>query len=159
MGGKCVATVVVAAVVGATGGYIKGYRNADQSATLQTQARRIRELVRERDESERIARQQQGNAEDARKKRDQALVDAVAAASVAERLRKQLAVYVERARHSAASAGSPPTGGALDLLADVLSRTDEVAGKFARIADERGAAGWQCERDYGALTIAVLARS
>ncbi|MBR8317286.1 DUF2514 family protein [Burkholderia dolosa] len=151
MGGKCVAAVVVAAVVGATSGYIKGYRNADQSATLQTQARRIRELVRERDESERIARQQQGNAEDARKKRDQALVDAVAAASAAERLRKQLAAYVERARHSAASAGSPATGDALDLLADVLGRTSDAATELADYADRARIAGQQCERDYDAL--------
>ncbi|WP_175040016.1 DUF2514 family protein [Burkholderia contaminans] len=151
MGSKCIAAVVVAAVAGAAGGYFKGHRDADQSITVKTQARRIRDLVRERDESERIARQQQGDAEDARKKRDQARVDAAAAASAADGLRKQFARYAERARDRAAATGSPTTGDALDLLAELFGRADERAGELAKIADERGIAGQQCERSYDAL--------
>lgn len=43
-------------------------------------------------------------------------------------------------------------GSAARWVADVLGRTDEAAGEFARIADDRGIAGRQCERDYDALT-------
>ena len=145
--------VVIAAVfVGAAAGYSKGHRDADQSHTVETQEQRIRDLVTERNESDRIARQQQKDAEDASKKRDQARADAAAAASIADGLRKQVAELIGRSRGSAASARGPATGNALDLLADVLGRTDEAAGEFARIADERGIAGRQCERDYDALT-------
>ena len=145
--------VVIAAVfVGAAAGYSKGHRDADQSHTVETQEQRIRDLVTERNESDRIARQQQKDAEDASKKRDQARADAAAAASIADGLRKQVAELIGRSRGSAASARGPATGNALDLLADVLGRTDEAAGEFARIADERDIAGRQCERDYDALT-------
>ncbi|WP_175980973.1 DUF2514 family protein [Burkholderia sp. BCC1630] len=147
--------IVVSVIIGASAGYFKGHRDADQSHTVETQAQRIRELVIERDESNRVARQQQGNAEDASKKRDLARADAAAAASVADGLRKQVAELVRRARDSETTAGGASAGDALDLLADVLGRTDEAAGEFARIADERGIAGRQCESDYDALTGAV----
>ncbi|AXF20560.1 hypothetical protein CUJ89_08735 [Burkholderia pyrrocinia] len=144
--------VVVTTFVGSAVGYFKGHHDADQSTIVETQAKRIRNLVGERDESDRIARQQQGNAEDAAKQRNQARADAAAAASAADGLRKQVAGFVERARHSAASSGSQATGDALDLLADVLVRADARAGELARIADERGIAGQQCQADYDALT-------
>ncbi|MCA7883256.1 DUF2514 domain-containing protein [Burkholderia contaminans] len=147
--------IVASVVIGAAAGYFKGHRDADQSHTVETQARRIRELVVERDESDRVARQQQGNAEDASKKRDLARADAAAAASAADGLRKQVAELVARAHDSAASTGGSAAGGALDLLADVFGRTDEAAGEFARIADERGIAGRQCQSDYDAVTGAV----
>jgi hypothetical protein len=41
------------------------------------------------------------------------------------------------------------------LLADLFGRADERAGELAKIADERGIAGQQCERDYDALTAAA----
>ncbi|MDN7790424.1 DUF2514 family protein [Burkholderia contaminans] len=151
MGSKFLAAAVIAVAVGIAGGYIKGHRDADQSATVETQAKRIRDLVAERDESDRIARQQQENAVDASKLRDQARAAADAAASAADRLRKQVAELVARAHHPSAAPGGPAADDALDLLADVLGRTDEAAGEFARIADERGIAGQQCERDYDAL--------
>ncbi|AOK30299.1 MULTISPECIES: DUF2514 family protein [Burkholderia] len=105
-----------------------------------------------RAEERRHTAAQQEIAEDAAKQRDRARADAAAAASAADGLRKQVAVLVGRARHSAVTAGSAPTGDALDLLADVLGRTDARAGELARIADERGVAGRQCEADYDALT-------
>ncbi len=46
---------------------------------------------------------------------------------------------------------SPAADDAIDLLADVFGRADESAGELARIADERGIAGQQCERSYDAL--------
>ncbi|WP_423379546.1 DUF2514 family protein [Burkholderia sp. LMG 32019] len=144
--------IVASVVIGAAAGYLKGHRDADQSHTVETQAQRIHELVVERDESDRIAREQQGNAENASKKRDQARADAAAAASAADGLRRQVAELVARASDSGASSGGAAAGGALDLLADVFGRTDEAAGEFARVADERGIAGRQCEGDFDALT-------
>jgi phage tail sheath protein FI len=47
--------------------------------------------------------------------------------------------------------GARATCDALDLLADLLGRADERAGELAKIADERGIAGQQCERSYDAL--------
>ncbi|MCA8293325.1 DUF2514 domain-containing protein [Burkholderia sp. AU30198] len=144
--------IVASVVIGAAAGYFKGHRDADQSHTVETQAQRIRELVAERDESDRIARQQQGNAEDASSKRDQARADAVRAASAADGLRKQVDELIARARDPGAATGGAAAGGAIDLLADMFGRTDEAAGEFARIADERGIAGRQCESDYDSLT-------
>ncbi|AOI88961.1 DUF2514 family protein [Burkholderia pseudomultivorans] len=146
--------VIVAIVVGSAGGYFKGHRDADQSAVVETQAKRIRDLVAERDESDRIARQQQGNAEDASKKRDLARADAAAAASAADGLRKQVAELIGRVRDSATQAGGQTTGDALDLLADLFGRADARAGDLAKIADERGIAGQQCQADYDALKFA-----
>ncbi|WP_175044581.1 DUF2514 family protein [Burkholderia lata] len=143
--------VIAAIVIGVAGGYCKGHRDADQSSIVETQAKRIRDLVAERDESGRIARKQQGNAEDAWKKRDVARADAAAAASVADGLRRQVAELVDRARGSASSSGGPATGDALDLLADMFGRADARAGELAEIADERGIAGQQCQADYDAL--------
>ncbi|WP_081086761.1 DUF2514 family protein [Burkholderia cepacia] len=146
-------TIVASVVIGAAAGYSKGHRDADQSRTVETQAQRIRELVAERDESDRIARQQQGNAENAAKQREQARAAADAADAAADSLRKQVAELVARTRDPAAPAGSAAAGGALDLLAELFGRTDEAAGEFARIADDRGIAGRQCESDYDALTV------
>ncbi|WGS46058.1 DUF2514 domain-containing protein [Burkholderia sp. JSH-S8] len=144
--------IVASVVIGAAAGYFRGHRDADQSHTVETQAQRIRDLVVERDESDRIARQQQGNAENASKQRDQARADADAADAAADGLREQVARFVGRAHDSAAPAGGAAAGSALDLLADVFGRTDEAAGEFARIADQRGIAGRQCEIDYDSLT-------
>ncbi|NTZ84349.1 DUF2514 family protein [Burkholderia metallica] len=152
MGSKVLAAAVLAVAVGAAGGYFKGHRDADQSAAVEAQAKRIRDLIVERDESGRIARQQQENALDASKQRDQARADAVAAASAADGLRKQVSVLVERARDPTAAAGGAPAGDALDLLADVLGRTSDAATELADYADRARIAGRQCERSYDALT-------
>ncbi|AOJ09672.1 DUF2514 family protein [Burkholderia mayonis] len=145
--------VVIAGVIaGSVGGYFKGYRDADQSATVADQVRQIGDLKAERDEFRRRSAAQEEIATHAAKERDQARVDADAAASAADGLRKQVAVLVERARHPAASARSAPAGDALDLLADMFGSVDDRAGELAKIADARGIAGQQCERDYDALT-------
>ncbi|HHY6927773.1 TPA: DUF2514 family protein [Burkholderia ambifaria] len=143
--------VIVGVIVGAAAGYSKGHRDADQSAKVSDQAKQIDGLRVERDEFRRRLVAQQGVATDAAKERDQARADAAVADGVANGLRKQVAALVADVRRAGASAGSPATGDALDLLADLLSRTDEAAGELARIADERGIAGWQCERSYDAL--------
>ncbi|KWE95600.1 hypothetical protein WL80_07285 [Burkholderia ubonensis] len=145
--------VVIAGVVaGSAGGYFKGYRDADQSATVADQVQQIDDLKAERDEFRRQSAAQQEIATHAAKERDQARVDAAAAASAADGLRRQVAALVAGIRRSATSAGGSSAGDALDLLADVLGRADARAGELATIADERGIAGQQCERSYDALT-------
>ncbi|WP_244962300.1 DUF2514 family protein [Burkholderia diffusa] len=45
-----------------------------------------------------------------------------------------------------AAAGSPATGDALDLRADLFGRAEERVGELAKIADERGIAGIERKR-------------
>ncbi|MBR8301373.1 DUF2514 family protein [Burkholderia dolosa] len=144
--------VVAGVVAGSACGYVKGHRDADQSAKVAEQARQIGDLTAERNEIRRQLAAQQEIATDAAKERDQARRDAAAADGAADGLRKQVAALVADARRAAASAGGPATGDALDLLADVFGRTDDAAGELAKIADERGIAGQQCERSYDALS-------
>ncbi|KWA72800.1 hypothetical protein WL30_11395 [Burkholderia ubonensis] len=145
--------VVIAGIVaGSAGGYFKGHRDADQSAKVAAQAKQLDALATERDEFRRRSAAQQEIATHAAKERDQARVDAAAAASAADGLRRQVAALVSDARRSATSAGGSSASDALDLLADVLGRADARAGDLATIADERGVAGQQCERSYDALT-------
>ncbi|MGY6237162.1 DUF2514 family protein [Burkholderia ambifaria] len=143
--------VVAGVIAGAACGYLKGHRDADQSAKVADQAKQIADLTTERREIRRQLAAQQEIATDAAKERDQARRDAAAADGATDSLRKQVATLVADVRRAGASAGSPATGDVLDLLADVLGRTDEVAGELAKIADERGIAGRQCERSYDAL--------
>ncbi len=143
--------VVAGIVAGSAGGYFKGHRDADQSAKVADQAKQIGDLRAERDEFGRRLAAQQEIATNAAKERDQARADAAIADGAADGLRKQIAALVGNARRAGAAAGSPATGDALDLLADVFGRADEAAGELARIADERGIAGQQCERSYDAL--------
>ncbi|MBH9664268.1 DUF2514 family protein [Burkholderia multivorans] len=143
--------VVAGVIAGSAGGYFKGHRDADQSAKVADQAKQIGELRAERDEFGRRLAAQQEIATNATKERDQARADAAVADGVADGLRKQVAALVADARRAGAAAGSPATGDALDLLADLFGRADERAGELAKIADERGIAGQQCERSYDAL--------
>ncbi|MBR8455078.1 DUF2514 domain-containing protein [Burkholderia multivorans] len=144
--------VVAGVVAGSACGYFKGHRDADQSAKVADQAKQIDDLRAQRDEFGRRLVAQQEIATHAAKERDQARRDAAAADGAADGLRKQVAALVADARRAGAAAGSPATGDALDLLADLFGRADEAAGELARIADERGIAGQQCERSYDALT-------
>ncbi|MCA8331654.1 DUF2514 family protein [Burkholderia cepacia] len=147
--------VIVAVIVGAVAGYSKGHRDADQSARVADQARQIDDLRAERDEFGRRLVAQQEIATDAAKERDQARADAAVADGVADGLRRHVAALVADAQRAGAAAGSPATGDALDLLADLFGRADERAGELAKIADERGIAGQQCERSYDALMVAT----
>ncbi|HEP6274134.1 TPA: DUF2514 family protein [Burkholderia vietnamiensis] len=144
--------VVAGVVAGSAGGYFNGHRDADQSAKVAEQAKQIDDLRAERDEFGRRLAAQQEIATDAAKERDQARRDAAVADGAADGLRKQVAALVAAARHPAAAAGGPATGDALDLLANVLGRSDQRAGDLAEYADRARIAGQQCERDYDALT-------
>ncbi|KVQ67892.1 hypothetical protein WT22_06265 [Burkholderia territorii] len=143
--------VVAGVIAGSTCGYLKGHRDADQSATVAGQARQIDDLRAERDEYSRRLVAQEEIATDAAKERDQARADAAVADGAADGLRKQVAALAADARRAGAAAGSSATGDALDLLADLFGLADERAGELAKIADERGIAGQQCERSYDAL--------
>ncbi|RQV10388.1 DUF2514 family protein [Burkholderia cenocepacia] len=143
--------VVAGVVAGSACGYFKGHRDADQSEKVADQARQIDDLRNERNEIRRRLAAQQEIATNAAKKRDQAVADAVTADAAAHSLRERVAVLIADVRRAGAAAGSPATGDALDLLADVFGRADERAGELAKIADERGIAGQQCERSDDAL--------
>ncbi|KVX55961.1 DUF2514 family protein [Burkholderia cepacia] len=143
--------VVAGVIAGAACGYFEGHRDADQSAKVADQARQIDDLTNESNEFRRRLAAQQEIATDAAKERDRAAADAADADAAADGLRKQVAALVADARRAGAATGSPATGDALDLLADVFGRADERAGELAKIADARGIAGQQCERSYDAL--------
>lgn len=87
--------------------------------------------------------------------------DAVIADAASGKLYQRIAALnasIRAARDHPASAAasasaSAPAGDGLDMLADVQRRIDSAAGQLAAIADERGAAGQLCERDYDALKV------
>ncbi|WP_041490648.1 DUF2514 family protein [Burkholderia cepacia] len=146
---------LVAALVGAAAGFeVEHLISARRIAVIQSDAETAETKAVEaaRTEEQRSTAAQQEVAENASKDRDQARADAVAAASAADGLRKQLAVFVAGARHPAASAGSSPAGDPIGMLADVLGSIDDRAGELAEYADRARIAGQQCERDYDALT-------
>ncbi|AXK65942.1 DUF2514 family protein [Burkholderia sp. IDO3] len=149
---------IVSLAITAGAGYFKGHHDADQSATVADQAKQIRDLKAARAEEQRRTAAQTEIANDANQQRTAALADAFAARAAAGSLQQRVDQLVAAARHSAVAAGSPATGDALDLLADVLGRADERAGELAKIADDRGIAGKQCERDYDALTVGRQSR-
>ncbi|MBU9440005.1 hypothetical protein DN523_10195 [Burkholderia multivorans] len=143
---------IVTLAITAAGCYFKGHADGVRTTTAAAQKAQAEAVAAARAEEQRRTAAQQENANHAAKERDQARADAAAAASAADGLRKQVATLIERARHPAAPTGSAAAGDALDLLADVLGRADEAAGELAKIADERGIAGKQCEADYDSLT-------
>jgi len=143
--------LLLAIVVGVAGGYWKGHHDADQSATVASQAKQIKDLTDERDEYRQRVETQSGVIDDAKKAADRATADAAANASDAAGLRRQLANYTASVRHSTAVCASAPAGDPIGVLADVLSRADERAGKLAQFADAAHIAGLACERSYDAL--------
>ncbi|EBI5506731.1 DUF2514 family protein, partial [Salmonella enterica] len=66
-------------------------------------------------------------------------------------VQRQLATS-ETGRVSALAAASQAKAEAGILLAQLLGETDDLAGKFAKEADERYVAGSTCERTYDKVT-------
>ncbi|WP_046059699.1 DUF2514 family protein [Paracidovorax citrulli] len=95
-----------------------------------------------------------------------ARADADRARAAADRVRRDLATYIEqhRERALAAAADSPAAGqcaadsaAALDLLADLRNRADDRAGELAQTADEARIRGLTCERAYDDARAALSA--
>ncbi|RQT43113.1 DUF2514 family protein [Burkholderia cepacia] len=145
-------TVIVAAIIGSAVGYFKGHADGVRTATVDAQKATLAAVDAARAEEQRRTAAQSEIANDANQQRTAALADAFAARAAAGSLQQRVDQLVAAARHSAATAGSPATGSALDLLADVLGRADQRAGELAEYADRARIAGHQCERDYDALT-------
>ncbi|HEM7801957.1 TPA: DUF2514 family protein [Burkholderia cenocepacia] len=143
---------IVALAITAGGCYFKGHADGVRTMSAAAQKAQLAAVAAARAEEQRRTAAQSEIANDANKQRTAALADAFAARAAAGSLQQRVDQLVAAARHPTVAAGSPAAGDALDLLADVLGRADERAGDLAKIADERGIAGQQCERDYDALT-------
>ncbi|MGU7780544.1 DUF2514 family protein [Burkholderia sp. PU8-34] len=144
--------IIVAAVAGSAGGYFKGYADGVRVTTTAAQKAQLDAVMAARTDEQRRTAAQSEIANDANQLRTAALGDAFAARAAAGSLQQRVDELVVAARHPAATAGSPATGDALVLLADVLGRADDRAGELAEYADRARIAGQQCQRDYDALT-------
>lgn len=92
-------------------------------------------------------------AHDATVQADAARAGAAAADRAAAALRVRLNAFVANAR-----AADPPASGAgeadpIGVLAEVLGRIDDAAGRYAKEADANRIAGLACERAYDSLTV------
>ncbi|MDN7488461.1 DUF2514 family protein [Burkholderia sp. AU45274] len=149
---------LLAALLGAAAGvYGEHLISAREIADMKADAAKVQAKAVDaaRAEEQRRTAAQSEIANDANKQRTAALGDAFAARAAAGSLQQRVDQLVAAARHPAVATGSPATGDALDLLADVLGRADQRAGELAEYADRARIAGQQCERDYDALTATV----
>lgn len=98
-------------------------------------------------------------ATDGQDKADRARADAAAARAASGRLHQQLADYRSAVRQATASAGpaaaGAPAEAALDLLSELLARSEDRAGEIAEFADLAHAAGQTCERAHDEVKSAL----
>lgn len=90
-------------------------------------------------------------ANEATAKANQAHADAVAAGTVADRLRARVATLVAsvcRPASNSAAAGVSQAAPTASVLADMFSESIGLAQSYAAIADDALTAGEQCEADY-----------
>jgi len=131
---------------------------AERTATALDAARvQIKAVDAARLEEQRRTTAQTEIANAATKDLAQARADAGAAADAASRLRQRVDQLLAAARSAndpgAAGGGQGKSGGdPLDVLVDVLGRSDKASGILAAYADELKVAGLACERSYDALT-------
>ncbi|WP_431068219.1 DUF2514 family protein [Ralstonia holmesii] len=121
--------------------------------------KRLADVQAARAEEQRRTNAQAEIANEATKQAAAAAADAVAAGAAADSLRTRVARLVAAARTSghpafAGAGAGQPGGDPLDVLVDVLSRTDGAAGQLGDYADRLRVAGLACERSYDALTTA-----
>lgn len=126
------------------------------NAALSAAVDQVKAVDRARAEEQRRTTVQLEIANEAKKDADSARADAVVADAAAERLRKRVdeLLAAVRAGQNPAPIGagqSQPGGDPLDVLVDVLRRTDDAAGQFGTYADQLKIAGVACERSYDAL--------
>lgn len=146
---------IAALAITAGGCYFKGRADGVRTTAAAAQKAQLAAVNAARAEEQRRTAAQSEIAKDANQQRTAALADAFAARAAAGSLQQRVDQLVAAARHSTANAGSPAAGDALDLLADVLGRTDQRAGELAAYADAARIAGQQCERNYDALTVST----
>ncbi|WP_316893276.1 DUF2514 family protein [Ralstonia mannitolilytica] len=163
---RSILAVVIAACSFAAGWAVNGWRLGEQLQQLEATHAQEREgraravataSEAARAEEQRRIAEQKGIADAASKERDQAVADARAANAAADKLRTRVAQLVAASRtasHTTAAGSGPgqPGGDPLDMLVDVLSRTDSAAGQLGEYADKLKVAGLACERSYDALT-------
>jgi hypothetical protein len=88
-------------------------------------------------------------ARDAQSEAAAARSDAAAAGAAAHGLREQAAALAASAAAAAGSSASCEAAATTArVLADLLGRADEAAGRMAEVADQRGVSGKACERIY-----------
>ncbi|EAM7297128.1 DUF2514 domain-containing protein [Salmonella enterica] len=152
--------------------YSRGYQEADSSWKFQWAQRDLTDATAalQREVTERAKEQRRQHAADEERKRaDEELAKIQGDADAAERARgglqqqlaavqRQLAAVQrqlagsETGRLSALAAAGQAKAETGILLAQLLGEADELAGKFAKEADERYAAGSTCERTYDKVT-------
>lgn len=98
----------------------------------------------------RIERQEDANRETSKTLASLA-ADRDRAAVAASRLRDRL-VAIQRSSDPAPVAAGETAGDPIGVLANVLGRADDRAGKLAEYADAARTAGQACERAYDSLT-------
>lgn len=143
-------------------GYAAGAAHVQQqfdAAKEAAEQKRLADVQAARAEEQRRTNAQAEIANEATKQAAAAAADAVAAGAAADSLRARVARLVAAARasdHPAAAGTGPGQSGGdpLDVLVDVLGRSDKTSGELAGYADRLRVAGLTCERDYDALTVA-----
>lgn len=147
------AVVVVAAIVG---GYLAWSAHEREIGRTEVRAEWTAEKLAQAEADAKEGKRRVERQEDSQRERNAKTQAAVAAASradgVSRELRKQLAALQQRGANPTPSADSAPAGDPIGVLADVLRRADGRAGILAAYADSARIAGQQCERDYDALT-------
>lgn len=135
----------------------KKYDAERTKAALSASVDQVKAVDRARTEEQRRTAAQTEIANAAKKDADTARADALAAGDAAERLQQRVNELLATARagknSAAAGAGQDKPGGdPLDVLVDVLGRSDRTSGVLADYADRLKVAGLACERSYDALT-------
>ncbi|ECY6147762.1 DUF2514 family protein [Salmonella enterica] len=138
--------------------YSRGYQKADTSWKFQWAQRDLTDATTalQREVTERAKEQRRQHAADEERKRaDEELAKIQADADAAERARgglQQQLAGSETGRLSALAAASQAKAETGILLAQLLGEADDLAGKFAKEADERYVAGSTCERTWDKVT-------
>ncbi|AVA33031.1 DUF2514 family protein [Cupriavidus metallidurans] len=132
------------------------YQAKATAAALDASRVQIKAVDDARVEEQRRTNEQARIANEATQQANAARADAVAAGDAADKLRKRIAdlIAASRAPSNSATAGAgpgKPGGDPLDVLVDVLGRSDQTSGQLATYADQLRASGLACERSYDAL--------
>lgn len=127
------------------------------AAKKAAEEKRLADVQAARAEEQRRTAAQTEIANEATKRSAADAAAATAATASADQLRArvdQLVRTIRAASHPAAPSPSTSESGGdpLDVLVDVLDRTESVSGQLATYADKLKTAGLACEADYDALT-------